>query len=134
MSFARRMNGVANKLLTKFDERKGEKRLALIKKGEKSWDGVLGEYIFTPDAKYFMVGVESTIDAGLVNGTTIQSGDKMLTVHTELVDDQGAPVSITPALQDKVIIDGVQWSIVATPHVDYTGADNIVLLELQVRK
>ena len=134
MSFARRMNGVANKLRTKFDERKGDKRLALIKKGTKSFDSVLGEYVFTPDTKYFMTGVESTIDAGLVNGTTTQSGDKMLTVHTKLLDEQGSPANITPALQDKVIIDGVQWSIVATPHVDYTGADNIVLLELQVRK
>ena len=49
-----------------------------------------------------------------VNGTTIQQGDVMCVV-------QALDPSIGISLQDKVKIGGVQWSIVDTPLVDYTG-------------
>lgn len=132
MSFSNRMNKVAARLLGKFDER--STKMAILKQGAKVWDSESAEYVIGADVKYFMTGVEQTISSGLINGTTIQSGDKTLTVSTVLTDIAGAPVDYIPAVSDKVLIDGSQWSIVATEHADYTGADNIVCYKLQVRK
>lgn len=132
MSFSSRMNNVATKLLTKFDER--STKMAILKQGVAVWNATLAEYVIGADTKYFMTGVERTISAGLVNGTTIQSGDKILTVSTTLTDLSGAIIDYIPAVSDKVLIDGSQWSIVDTPHADYTGQDNIICYKLQVRK
>jgi|LGVE01.1.fsa_nt_gb hypothetical protein len=134
--FAKKMRDkVATKLLTKFDGREGSTRLAILKQGSITWDPFEGEDVIGPDTKYFMTGVEQTVSEAMVNGATIRSGDKMLSVSVEFEDELGAThKDIIPAVNDKVVIDGANWSIVNTPAADYTGKELIVLYKIQVRK
>tara|TARA_R110000744_G_scaffold14616_4_gene41441 strand:- start:630 stop:1034 length:405 start_codon:yes stop_codon:yes gene_type:complete len=134
MSFASKMQGVANKLLSKFDERTGDDRLAILKQGSVVWNDTKAENEFGPDVKYFLTGTQVNIDAGLVDGSTIKQGDMMLTVSTVIVDSSGTVVDYTPRTADKILIDGVEWSIVNTPHSNYTGNALTVVYKMQVRK
>ena len=111
MGLAKRMQNTATRLLSKFDESNG--RIVLVKVGgEPVWDAVKAEMVLPASTEIQLTGVTAAFSAAQVNGTTIQSGDVMCIVKA--VDTE-----ITQ--QDKVKIDGVQWSIVDTPLVDYTG-------------
>ena len=111
MSLAKRMQNTATRLLSKFDESNG--RIVLVKVGgEPVWDPVKAEMVLPASAEIPLTGVTVAFSAAQVNGTTIQSGDVMCIVKTG-----GSEIT----QQDKVKIDGVQWSIVDTPLVDYTG-------------
>jgi hypothetical protein len=134
MTFATDMIQVASELLTEFDERVGDDRLAILKQGAVVWNPTLAENVISPDIKYFLTGTQSNIDAGLVDGSTIQQGDMMLTVSRVIVDESGASINYTPRKADKMLIDGVEWSIVDTPHINYTGNDLTIAYKIQVRK
>ena len=134
MTFATRMNGVATKLVTKFDERTGDGRVKLLKQGGKVWNETTFEYEIEPDTEYFLSVVTRNVSAGLVNGTTIQSGDQIMTVSTQVKDSSESIVDIVPAVNDKILTDGVQWSIVDAPHVNYTGNALTVVYKLTIRK
>ena len=123
MSFAKRMQNVASKLLDKFDESEG--RIVSVKPaGEPVWNDTLGEYVPQLPQEIVLVGVTVPYSQSMVNGTTIQSGD--VQVIAKFVN----PIEIS--LQDKVRIGGVQWSIVSTPLVDYTGV--VICYKIQCRK
>ena len=111
MGLAKRMQSTATRLLSKFDESNG--RIVLVKVGgEPVWDPVSDEMVLPASAEIPLTGVTVAFSSAQVNGTTIQSGDVMCIV-------KAGDAEITQ--QDKVKIDGVQWSIVDTPLVDYTG-------------
>ena len=113
MSFSSEMQDVANDLLGEFDESSG--RIVLVKMGgEPVWNETLGEMVIPASTDIPLTGVTVAFSAAQVNGTTIQQGDVMCIV-------QALDPSIGINLQDKVKIDGIQWSIVDTPLVDYTG-------------
>ena len=113
MGFASEMQEVANDLLGEFDESSG--RIVLVKMGgEPVWNETLGEMVIPEPNNIPLTGVTVAFGAAQVNGTTIQQGDVMCIV-------QALDPSIGISLQDKVKIGGVQWSIVDTPLVDYTG-------------
>lgn len=113
MSFAKRMQkNVATKLLTKYDESPSdERRIKLVRKGVPAWDDDAGEVLPGVDEIIDLVGVTVPFSAGLVNGTTIQAGDVQAIVTS----------ATEPTTADKLQIDGVEWSIVDRPLVDYTG-------------
>lgn len=125
MSFSNRMQKVATKLLTKFDERETPIKLIVLGVGTV-FDYDLGEYVAAANTEYDCTGVAITVSQSLVNGTTIQAGDKMVTVSVN--------VGVVPATANKLLIDGEQWSIVGTPHADYTGIDKAVVYKMQARK
>ena len=111
MGLANRMQSTATRLLSKFDESNG--RIVLVKVGgEPVWDSVKAEMVLPASIEIPLTGVTAAFSAAQVNGTTIQSGDVMCIV-------KAGDAEITQ--QDKVKIDGIQWSIVDTPLVDYTG-------------
>lgn len=113
MGFASDMQEVANDLLGEFDESNG--RIVLVKLGgEPVWNETLGEMVIPASTDIPLTGVTVAFSSSQVDGTTIQQGDVMCVV-------QALDPSIGISLQDKVKIDGVQWSIVDTPLVDYTG-------------
>lgn len=124
MGLATRLQATATKLLTKFDEsNSADRRCKLVKPaGEPVWDPVNAEYVPQPPTTIDMVGVTVQFSAALVNGTTIQSGDVMFIGTAEA----------EPTMQDKVLIDGVQWSIVDIPLVDYTGVT--IAVKIHCRK
>lgn len=113
MGFASEMQEVANDLLGEFDESNG--RIVLVKVGgDPVWNETLGEMVIPASTEIPLTGVTVAFSTAQVNGTTIQQGDVMCIV-------QALAPSIGISLQDKVKISGIQWSIVDTPLVDYTG-------------
>ena len=113
MGFASDMQDVASELLGEFDESNG--RIVLVKVGgDPVWNETLGEMVIPASSDIPLTGVTVAFSAAQINGTTIQQGDVMCIV-------QALDPSIGVSLQDKVKIGGVQWSIVDTPLVDYTG-------------
>lgn len=113
MGFASDMQDVASDLLGEFDESNG--RIVLVKVGgEPVWNETLGEMVIPASTDIPLTGVTVAFSAAQINGTTIQQGDVMCIV-------QALDPSVGVSLQDKVKIGGVQWSIVDTPLVDYTG-------------
>lgn len=120
MGFAKRMQDTATRLLNKFDESEG--RIKLVRKGSSYFDTTLGEEVFSADALVPLVGVTVDYSASQINGTTIQSGDVLAMVTS----------AEAPKPDDKVQIDGVQWSIVGEPKVDYTGT--VILYKIHCRK
>ena len=113
MGFASDMQEVASELLGEFDESNG--RIVLVKVGgDPVWNETLGEMVIPASVDIPLTGVTVAFGAAQINGTTIQQGDVMCIV-------QALDPSIGINLQDKVKIGGVQWSIVDTPIVDYTG-------------
>ena len=113
MGFASEMQEVASELLGEFDESNG--RIVLVKVGgDPVWNETLGEMVIPASTDIPLTGVTAAFSAAQINGTTIQQGDVMCIV-------QALDPSVGISLQDKVKIGGVQWSIVDTPLVDYTG-------------
>lgn len=96
--FSRKMQGVATRLLGKY----GSTAL-LVKAGGKVWDSVAGEFVFSDPTTHPLTGVPVPVESSLINGTTIQAGD-----ITVIADYQ-----LEPSMEDKVVIGGVQLSIVA---------------------
>ena len=113
MGFASDMQEVASELLGEFDESNG--RIVLVKVGgEPVWSESLGEMVIPASSDIPLRGVTVAFSSAQINGTTIQQGDVMCIV-------QALDPSVGISLQDKVKIGGVQWSIVDTPLVHYTG-------------
>ena len=134
MTFSTDMQIMATELLGSFDERTGIDKMSILKQGEQVWNPAIGEYDIGPDVKYFLSGVERTNLNGLANGTTIQQGDELITASINVVDELGNKVEYVPKVNDKMIIDGVNWSIIDTPHINYTGNGLIIAYKMQVRK
>lgn len=124
MSFATDMQKLATDLLTEFDERSDADKLMLIKKGAKAWDPVLGEEVFAADTEIPLTGVAVPYSASLINNTTIQQGDILLTITNA--------VEVTTA--DKVRVDGVELSVVSSNPVAYTGKDLTIAYKVQLRR
>ena len=124
MSFAKRMQGVADKLLNKFDERTGDNKIMLIKAGASSYNETTRETEFEPDTIIPLTGVVVPYSSGLVDGTAIQAGDARLTVTNEQ----------EPLHPDKILLDGVEWSIVDIDPYAYTGKDLTIAYAIQIRK
>ena len=86
------------------------------------WDEVLGEYIWSADEVLPLKAVPVPVNAGLVNGTTIQAGDVIVK----------ADCSVVPKMEDKVQFDGGQWSVVAIEKKMVN--DDVAAYFIQVRK
>lgn len=97
MAFADRMKSTATRLLSKYGS-----TVTLVRAGVKTWDSNAGEYVFSASTSLPLNAIPVPIQAGLVDGTTIQSGDVMLK----------ADGLVKPELTDKVSFNGAQWSIV----------------------
>ena len=123
MSFSKRMQGVATKLLTKYDESpSSDRRIKLVRKGVPVWSDEYAEMLPGVNETIDLVGVTVPFSASLVNGTAIHAGDVQVAVTS----------AVEPTMDDKLMIDGVQWSIVAQPLVQYTGA--AICYKIQARK
>lgn len=116
-TFSKKMQGVATRLLGKYGS-----TVTLVRAGSKVWDDLLGEYVQQPDTLHPLTAVPVPINAGLVNGTTIQAGDMMVK----------ADYSVLPKMEDKVDFAGERWSVVAIERKQVN--DDIVAWFIQVRK
>ncbi|HBI0435950.1 hypothetical protein HIN51_20645 [Salmonella enterica subsp. enterica serovar Dublin] len=116
-AFSKRMQGVGTRLLSKYGS-----TVTLVRKGQKTWDPVLGEYVWGSDVVLPLKAVPVPVNAGLVNGTTIQAGDMMVK----------ADYSVVPKMDDKVQFSGEQWSVVAIEKKMVN--DDVVAYFIQVRK
>ena len=120
MGFAKRMQGVATRLLTKYDERTPANKMKLVIPGAKVWDG--SAYVTQPATEYDITGVMVPISLSLVNGDSIKNGDAQVIITSD----------IEPKVGHSIKIDGITWAVVATEPVRYT--DTPICYKAQVRK
>ena len=116
-AFSKKMQGVATRLLDKYGS-----TVTLVRAGSKVWNPVTGEYEWQPDTHIPLTAVPVPINAALVNGTTIQAGDMIVK----------ADYSVLPKMEDKVLMDGEQWSVEGIQPKKVN--DDIVAWFIQVRK
>ena len=116
-AFSKKMQGVATRLLGKYGS-----TVTLVRAGSNVWDEDLGEYVQQPDTQIPLTAVPVPVNAGLVNGTTIQAGDMMVKIDC----------SVLPKMEDKVEFAGEQWSVVGVERKQVN--DDIVAWFVQVRK
>ncbi|EHO0270204.1 hypothetical protein KNE10_002695 [Salmonella enterica] len=116
-AFSKKMQGVATRLLGKYGS-----TVTLVRAGAKVWDEDLGEYVQQPGTQIPLTSVPVPVNAGLVNGTTIQAGDMVVK----------ADYSVLPKMGDKVEFAGEQWSVVGIEKKIVN--DDIVAWFIQVRK
>ena len=116
-AFSKRMQGVATRLLGKYGS-----TVTLVRAGSKVWDEDLGENVQEPDTRIPLIAVPVPVNAGLVDGTTIQAGDMVVK----------ADYSVLPKMEDKVEFTGEQWSVVGIQKKIVN--DDIVAWFIQVRK
>ena len=122
MSFANKMGGVADRLLNKYDER--TVKVKLLRAGSKVWDDTEGEYITSTPTEHDLIGVASPYNQAMINGTTIQANDvRFVSTRAE-----------EPKQEDKVVLDGQQYSIISVKPYAYTGKDLTIAYEIQLRK
>lgn len=115
--FSKKMQGTATRLLGKYGS-----TVTLVRSGETTWDPVLGEDVQGPSVSIPLTSVPVPVNAGLVNGTTIQAGDMVVK----------ADFSVVPDMDDKVNFGGEQWSVVGIEKKMVN--DDIVAYFIQVRK
>ncbi|ELZ3649982.1 hypothetical protein ULT26_004276 [Salmonella enterica] len=116
-AFSKKMQGVATRLLGKYGS-----TVTLVRAGAKVWDEDLGEYVQQPGTQIPLTSVPVPVNAGLVNGTTIQAGDMVVK----------ADYSVLPKMEDKVEFSGAQWSVVGIEKKIVN--DDSVVWFIQVRK
>lgn len=116
-AFSKKMQGVATRLLSKYGS-----TVTLVRAGSKVWNSVTGEYEWQPDTQIPLTAVPVPVNAGLVNGTTIQAGDMVVK----------ADYSVLPKMEDKVEFAGEQWSVAGIEKKIVN--DDIVAWFIQVRK
>ena len=124
MSFATDMQDVASELLAEFDERRASDKIQLKKNSSAVWDPILAEDVITQGATIDLTGVAVPYSQGLVDGTTIQSGDIKLTVT----------MATEPLAQDKVILDGAEHSIISIVPFAFTGKPLTIAYAIQIRR
>lgn len=122
MSFATRMQNVATKLLTKYDER--TVKAVLITKGEKTYDPNIGDYVFASDTEQDLTGVATSYNLGLVVSGTVHADDIKFIVTN----------AVKPTQADSVRMDGLTYGIVSVTPKAYTGDDLTIAYEIQLRK
>lgn len=116
-AFSRRMQGLATRLLDKYGS-----TVTLVRASGKVWDPVAGEYTQSADTQILLTAVPVPVNAGLVNGTTIQAGDMVVK----------ADFSVLPKMEDKIDFGGERWSVVGIQKKIVN--DDVVAWFIQVRK
>lgn len=116
-AFSKRMQATATRLLGKYGS-----AVTLVRVGEMVWDDQLGEYVTGPEVRIPLTSVPVPVNAHLVDGTAIQSGDMIVKA------DAGA----TPTMKDKIEFGGEQWSVVGIEKKMVN--DDVVAYFIQVRK
>ena len=123
MSRAARFKNTADRLLNRFDEREPGQMITVKRlKGAAVWDPTLGQMVFPATELVEVVGVVTSFDLSLVNDNTIQGGDLLIKITSD----------VTPSMSDKIIIDGDEYSIVSIDPVRYTNTT--IMFSVQVRQ
>lgn len=124
MGFASDMSDVATDLLNEFDERTGDNKIILQRNSTSVWNETIAEEVITAGEKIPLTGVAVPYSQSMIDGTTIQSGDIKLTITN----------GVEPHQQDKIILDGVQYSIMPIKPFAYTGKDQTIAYAIQLRR
>lgn len=116
-AFSKKMQGVATRLLDQYGS-----TVTLVRSGGKVWNPSTGEYDVSPETTHPLTSVPVPVNAGLVNGTTIQAGDMVVK----------ADYSVLPKMEDKIDFDGERWSVVGIQKKKIN--DDPIVWFIQVRK
>ena len=118
------MQSTATRLLSQFDERTSSEKITLKKAGVSSYNEDTRETEFSDPQLILLTGVATSYDLSMINGTTIQQGDLRIVITN----------AQEPSQEDKILLDGFEWSIVSVTPSAYTGLDKSIAYTVQIRK
>lgn len=122
MSFAQRMGGIADRLLTKYDER--TVKAVLIAPGTKTYNPAIGDYVTTPATEQDLTGVATSYNQALIASGAVHADDiKFIATR-----------AVKPTQSDSVRMDGVTYGVVSVMPKAYTGDALTIAYEIQLRK
>lgn len=116
MSRALRFQNIASRLLAKFDERTVSVDSIQLEQTPISFNPTTGEDEFGTPVFFNLVGVavsfskEHTNEIS-TNGNVIQAGDQLLKIDS----------TVEPKMDDKILLDGLKYSIVSIDPSRYTN-------------
>lgn len=127
MSLALRFKDVALRLLAKFDERIVGVDSIQLEQTPVSFNPTIGEDEFGTPVFFNLVGVvidfsKEHTNAISTNGNVIQAGDQLLKIDS----------TVEPKMNDKVLLDGLKYSIVSIDPSRYTN--RTILYTVHLRK
>lgn len=124
MSLATRFQNTANRLLGKFDERESGVDSIQLWRTPVAFNPTTGENEPGTTVITDLVGVSVKFDQEFTNSSdnAIQSGDQLLVVTS----------AMTPLMGDKILLDGLKYSIVSISLSRYTNLSILYRLHLRV--
>lgn len=127
MSRALRFQNIASRLLAKFDERIVGVDSIQLEQTPSSFNPITGEYEFGTPVFFNLVGVAVSFskehtNAISTNGNVIQAGDQLLKIDS----------TVEPKINDKILLDGLKYSIVSIDPSRYTN--RTILYTVHLRK
>lgn len=126
MSLAIKFQDTATRLLSKFDERISGINSIQLEQTPVIFNPVTGEDELGTPVIIDLVGVVVKFDRRFTNGAnargnTIQTGDKLLKITAD----------IEPLMGDKILMDGLKYSIVDISPTRYTDLDILFTIHLR---
>lgn len=126
MSLALKFKDVAFRLLAKFDERTAGVDSIQLEQIPVSFNPTTGEYEFGTSVFFNLVGVvvdfnKEHTNAASTNGNVIQAGDQLLKIDS----------TIEPKMNDKILLDGLKYSIVSIDPSRYTNRTLLYTVHLR---
>ena len=124
MSLATRFKNTANRLLGKFDERESGVDSIQLWRTPVTFNPTTGENEPGTTVITDLVGVSVEFDQEFTNSSdnAIQSGDQLLAITS----------AIEPFMSDKILLDGLKYSIVSILPSRYTNATILYKIHLRV--
>lgn len=127
LSLALKFRDVATRLLSKFDERVMDVDSIQLEQTSIVFNPVTGEDEPGTPVITNLVGISVRFDEEFTNsastdGNTIQAGDQLLKI-TDTTE---------PKMRDKILMDGMKYSIVSISPSSYTGL--VLLFSVHIRR
>lgn len=127
LSLALKFHDIATRLLLKFDERIMDVNSIQLEQTSITFNPVTGEDELGTPVITNLTGISVRFDAEYTNsvstdGNTIQAGDQLLKITD----------TIEPEMGDKILLDGMKYSIVSISPSSYTGL--VILYSVHIRK
>jgi hypothetical protein len=110
---------LANQLIGDFG------KTVTYKQRASSFDPSTGKTSFTETASSAIIAPPEPYKQNRIDGSTIQNGDAMTSVA-------GSAISFVPEIGDRVLMNGVDWNVVAVNPV-FSG-ELVAMYELQLRQ
>ena len=133
MSRAKKFQKLADKLLTKFDERTDNKIAFSHKSSERTYNSTTGQYEYSYET-YTCTGVTIDATSDLIDGQAVMVGDVIVKVDPFMKDSSGVTVSVQPQEGDELSVNGQVYNVTSSTVISYAGEQTPIMYQAVCRK